>query len=62
MTHDDQAARYRQAAHQTLGQLDWCVEYLRSIRKTKLAKQLAKNHAAIAQTLARLEDDRGFRT
>ena len=62
MAHDDQAARYRQAAHHTLDQLDWCVEYLRSIRKTKIAKQVAKNRSAIAQTLARLEDDRGFRT
>ena len=51
MAHDDEAARYRKAAHQALDQLDWCVEYLRSIRKTKIAKQIAKNRSPIARTL-----------
>jgi hypothetical protein len=53
MARDDEAMRYRQAAHLALEQLEWCVEYLRSIHKTRLSKQVAQNRAAIAR---RLED------
>ena len=56
MAHDHEAPRYREAAYQALDQLDWCVEYLRTIRKTKISKQVAKNRSAIARTLARLEE------
>ena len=62
MAHDDEAARYRKAAHQALDQLDWCVHYLRTIRKTKISKQVAKNRSAIALRLARREDGPGSRT
>jgi hypothetical protein len=51
MTRDDEAARYREAAQLTLDQLDWCVEYLRSIHKTRMAKALARNRAAISRRL-----------
>ena len=54
MTLDDEVARYREAARLTLEQLDWCVAYLRSIRKTKIARALAKNRSDIA---SRLGDD-----
>ena len=47
MARDDDAARYRQAAQMTLDQLDWCVDYLRSIHKNRMAKQLARNRATI---------------
>jgi hypothetical protein len=57
MSRNDEAERYRKAAHMTLDQLDWCVEYLRSLRKTKISRQIAKNRSAIASTLARREDD-----
>ena len=60
MAHDDEAERYRKAAHQTLDQLDWCVEYLHSIRKTKIAREIAKNRSAIARRLR--EDDGDSRT
>jgi hypothetical protein len=58
MPIDDQAARYREAARLTLQQLDWCVTYLHSIRKTQVARVLAKNSAAIAEKLGSLETKR----
>lgn len=51
MARDEETARYREAAQLALDQLDWCVEYLRSIRKPRIAKQLARNHAAISRRL-----------
>jgi hypothetical protein len=51
MARDDEAARYRQAAQLALDQLDWCVEYLRSIHKTRISRQLARNCAAISRRL-----------
>ena len=51
MAHDEETARYRRAAELALDQLEWCAAYLRSIRKFRLAKQLAKNHAAIRRRL-----------
>jgi hypothetical protein len=55
MERDEETARYRRAAELALGQLEWCVEYLRKIRKFRLADQIAKNHAAISRRL----EDRG---
>jgi len=52
MTLDDEVARYREAARLTLEQLDWCVMYLHSIRKGRIARALAQNKAEIARRLA----------
>lgn len=54
MDRDEEAARYRRAAQMALRELEWCVEYLRRIRKFRLAEELAKNHVAIRR---RLEED-----
>jgi hypothetical protein len=51
MARDDEAMRYRQAAHMALDQLEWCAQYLRGIHKTRLSKQIDKNRAAIARRL-----------
>jgi hypothetical protein len=51
MPPDEKAERYRKAAELALGQLDWCVEYLRSIRKKRLAQELARNTATIRRRL-----------
>lgn len=51
MASDDEAVRYREAALLTLGQLDWCVEYLRSIRKNQIADRIAENRRAIMRRL-----------
>jgi hypothetical protein len=58
MARDNEAERYRKATQMTLDQIDWCVEYLRSLRKTKISKQLAKNRSAIAARLPLREEDR----
>ena len=52
MPVDDEASRYREAARLTLQQLDWCVSYLHSIRKTQIARVLAKNSATIGERLS----------
>jgi hypothetical protein len=38
---------YRQAAEAALEQLDWCIDYIRRMRRKELARQLARNRAAI---------------
>jgi hypothetical protein len=61
MAHDEETARYRRAAQLALDQLDWCVHYLRSIRKYRLAQQLARNHAAISRRFRDDADETGPR-
>jgi hypothetical protein len=43
--------RYRQAAEDALGQLDWCIGYLHGIRKQSISAQLARNRAYIRRAL-----------
>jgi hypothetical protein len=57
MPVDDEAARYQKAARLTLKQLDWCITYLHSIHKTQLARALAENRSAIANSLAGSEPE-----
>jgi len=56
VARDDEAARYREAARLTLDQLDWCIDYLRTIRKTRISNALARNRAAIARALEEGDD------
>ena len=49
----DQAERYRQAAEDALGQLDWCIGYLHGIRKVRISAQLARNRTYIRRELLR---------
>jgi hypothetical protein len=51
MARNDDAERYRQAAYLALDQLEWCANYFRSIRKTRLSTLVAKNRATIAGRL-----------
>ncbi len=53
----EQAERYRQAAEDALGQLDWCIRYLNGIHKQRIAARLAKNCAYIRREL--LQDAAG---
>jgi hypothetical protein len=50
---DNQTDRYRQAAEDALGQLDWCIGYLHGIHKERISAQLAKNRAYIRRALMR---------
>ena len=52
MTLDDEVARYQEAARLALQQLDWCITYLHSIRKSQIARALAQNSSSIARRLA----------
>ncbi|HEV3389311.1 MAG TPA: hypothetical protein VG057_09880 [Solirubrobacteraceae bacterium] len=54
---DDERARYRKAAHETLDQLDWCVEYLKRIHKPRISRQLEINTSKIRRRVD--EPDRG---
>jgi hypothetical protein len=58
VTQADDVNRYRRAAEMTLDQLDWCISYLRSIRKKEIAKALSRNRDAIKRGL----HDRGTGT
>jgi len=50
---DNQTERYRQAAEDALGQLDWCIGYLHGIRKQRISALLAKNRTYIRRSLLR---------
>lgn len=55
--HDDtrdreqETARYRLAAEETLDQLHWCIHYLHRIRKHRIAAALEKNRRAIRRQM-----------
>jgi hypothetical protein len=57
MPSEDDAVRYRRAADMALDQLDWCAEYFRTIRKPRLAKQVARNRATIARRIQEASDE-----
>jgi hypothetical protein len=52
-TIDERAAaqndleRYRRAAEETLDQLQWCIDYLHRIGKSRIANVIANNHRII---------------
>jgi hypothetical protein len=50
-SRDEEAERYRQAAEMVLDQLDWCVDYLREIRKPQIARAIARNQRHIRDRL-----------
>jgi hypothetical protein len=54
---NNQTDRYRQAAEDALGQLDWCIGYLHGIRKIGISAQLAKNRAYIRRALMRESEE-----
>ena len=62
MARSDETERYREAAHMALDQLDWCVKYLRRLRKERIAEQIAKNRSAIASSLPARNDEPVRRT
>jgi hypothetical protein len=50
---NNQTDRYRQAAEDALGQLEWCIGYFHGIRKERISAQLAKNRTHIRRSLLR---------
>ena len=47
----DEITRYRLAAEQALHQLDWCVNYLRRIRKDQIAQVIEQNRSLIRREM-----------
>lgn len=41
--------RYRRAAVEALGQLEWCIEYLHEQRRTGIARALSRNRTHIIE-------------
>jgi hypothetical protein len=50
---EDEAIRYKQAAEAALGQLDWCISYLRGISEFELAAGIETNETWIRRKLMR---------
>ena len=48
---DDEIARYRRAAEETLEQLEWCVQYLHRIHKSRIADVIDKNRRTIRREM-----------
>lgn len=49
---DEEVTRYREAAEETLNQLDWCVGYLYRIRKPEIARVLERNRSSIRRRMS----------
>jgi hypothetical protein len=46
---DREIERYRQAAIDALGQLEWCVDYLYELRKKDIARAISRNRHRIVE-------------
>lgn len=46
---DRESERYRRAALEALGQLDWCIEYLYGLRKAEIARTISRNRTRIIE-------------
>jgi hypothetical protein len=53
----EEAERFRRAAEEALGQLEWCIGYLHRIHKNSLASALARNRSAIREQLRDADDE-----
>jgi hypothetical protein len=51
--HEEEIARYRRAAEETLEQLEWCVNYLYRIRKGRIAEVVDNNRRHIRRQMSR---------
>jgi hypothetical protein len=46
---DRESERYRRAAVEALGQLEWCIDYLHGLRRSEIARALSRNRKQIIQ-------------
>jgi hypothetical protein len=49
---EEEIARYRLAAEETLEQLEWCVQYLHRIHKSRIADVIDKNRRSIRREMS----------
>jgi hypothetical protein len=50
---EEEIARYRLAAEQTLEQLEWCANYLHRMRKNRIAEVIDNNRRHIRRQMSR---------
>jgi hypothetical protein len=46
---DRESERYRRAALEALGQLEWCIDYLYGLRKAEIARTISRNRTRIIE-------------
>jgi hypothetical protein len=46
---DRESERYRRAALEALGQLEWCIDYLYALRRAEIARTLSRNRTRIIE-------------
>ena len=46
---DRESERYRRAAVDALGQLEWCIDYLHKVRKPQIARAISRNRNRIIE-------------
>jgi hypothetical protein len=46
---DRETERYRRAALDALGQLEWCIDYLYGLRKAEIARTISRNRTRIIE-------------
>lgn len=46
---DRESERYRRAALDALGQLEWCIDYLYGLRKADIARTISRNRTRIIE-------------
>jgi len=46
---DRETERYRRAALDALGQLEWCIDYLYGLRKAGIARTISRNRTRIIE-------------
>jgi hypothetical protein len=51
MADNDRARQYQHAAEVALEQIEWCITYLRQIRKNDVARILSRNRAHIERRM-----------
>jgi hypothetical protein len=56
MPANNEARRYQRAAEAAVEQLDWCIRYLRQIRKNDIAEVLSRNRAHIERRMRTRSD------
>jgi hypothetical protein len=44
-----ESERYRRAAIEALGQLEWCIDYLYRLRRAEIARTLSRNRTRIIE-------------
>jgi hypothetical protein len=61
MVDNDKASQYKRAAEAALDQLDWCITYLRGVRKNDVARAVSRNRDHIRRRVQERPPSEGDR-